>query len=76
MGAGKSGNLDKVRGVRFERMRARCRDNRAAYSGFRVPRRGWRALMDREPWLLSLLPGARVAMEGGRHTRMSATGKG
>lgn len=25
---------------------------------------------------LSLLPGARVAMSGGHHTRMSATGKG
>lgn len=76
MEAGKNGSLDEVRGVGFERMHARCRDNRAAYSGFRVLRRGWRALMDREPWLLSLPPGARVAMEGGRHTRTSAAGKG
>ena len=76
MGAGKNGSLDKVRGAGLERMHARCRENRAAYSGFRVLSRGWRALVDRGPWLLSLLPGARAAMEGGRHTRMSAAGKG
>lgn len=53
-------------------MPASSGDNKAAYSGFGVLSSWWRALVDGEPWLFSLLPRAGVAMSGGHHTRMSA----
>lgn len=43
-------------------MPASSRENRAVCFGFGMLSRWSRALVDREPWLFSLLPGVRVAM--------------